>query len=109
MAKKHQIDKAFTKGLMYEVALIVLFLGTLIASILHLIPEIYATEILSSVVFLGIIPVAKSAWESITQKQINVDLLATIALFFFTLCRRLKLRTFHQLNAFFGKNTWTFY
>lgn len=65
-----------------ELVLLALFLCALILWIFHLIPHSIQTEILWTLAIIGIIPVIKSAWESITEKKINVDLLAAIALIF---------------------------
>lgn len=72
----------FVKKLRIEIGLLILFVGTLVLNIVHGIPSSITTELIGFVVFLGIIPVLQSAWDSIRNRKINVDLLATIALSF---------------------------
>ena len=72
----------FKSSLYFEITLIVLFIVTLALYILNLLPVAFETEILSFVAFVGLIPVARSTFISLRSRKINVDLLATIALFF---------------------------
>lgn len=72
----------FSRALFMEITLLVLFSLALTAWVLDIIPQDLQHALLGILVFLGLIPVAKSAGESLRAKRINVDLLATIALFF---------------------------
>lgn len=72
----------FKKAILFEIALVVLFVATFVFYIFDLLPILFQGEILGIVGFIGIIPVARSAFYSLKKKKINVDLLATIALFF---------------------------
>lgn len=72
----------FKKMLRFEIALIVLFLATSGLYAGNLLPIQFETQILAIVGIIGLIPVAKSAFFSLQNKKINVDLLATIALLF---------------------------
>lgn len=75
-------QRDFTTKLRVEIGLLVLFIVTLGLNIFHIIPSTISTGVIGSVILLGIIPVIRSAWESIVNRKINVDLLATIALSF---------------------------
>ena len=77
---KEQFD--FKRALRFEIALVVIFLVTFALYIGALLPAKFEGQILGIVGFLGIIPVARSAFRSLREKKISVDLLATIALFF---------------------------
>ncbi|KKU82180.1 MAG: Cadmium-translocating P-type ATPase [Parcubacteria group bacterium GW2011_GWA1_47_8] len=79
---KDKADTLFKKILYREISLLVIFSVTLIAYETKLVPETSEAIILSGIAILGIIPILLSAWKSILQKRINVDLLATIALVF---------------------------
>src|SRR3989344_8939138 len=72
----------FKRAFSIEITLLALFVLTFLAHVLGLIPEALSASILGTVALIGLIPVTRSAWESIKEKKINVDLLATIALFF---------------------------
>ncbi len=72
----------FKRALRIEVAFLVVFILAFGARILGLIPAEFEMEIIGVIAFVGLVPVAKSALESLREKRINVDLLATIALFF---------------------------
>ena len=72
----------FRRAFSIEITLLALFVLTFLAHVLGLIPEALSASILGTVALIGLIPVTRSAWESIKEKKINVDLLATIALFF---------------------------
>lgn len=72
----------FKKTFFIEIALFAFFLGGLGLHAAELIPTRFEVFVLAAIGFIGLIPVAKSAWESILEKKVNVDLLATIALFF---------------------------
>ena len=72
----------FRRAFSIEITLLVLFILTFLAFILGVIHQALSTGILGMVAFIGLIPVTRSAWESIKEKKVNVDLLATIALFF---------------------------
>ncbi len=72
----------FLKKLRFELVLLVLFIVGLGLNIFNQIPDAFKTEVLGAIIIIGIIPVARSAWVSLKEKQVNVDLLATIALFF---------------------------
>lgn len=73
---------SFASSLRIELALLVGFVSVLCLNLLGVIPEAWRMYVVVSVVLLGLIPVAKSARESIRKRQINVDLLALIALVF---------------------------
>lgn len=70
----------FKRAIRFEITLVVLFTATFVLYFLDLFPELLQIEILSIIGFIGLIPVAKSALDSLRNKKINVDLLATIAL-----------------------------
>lgn len=70
------------KTLYFEIALIVIFIATLALYAGNQIPPEYKIEILNFVAFLGFLPVARSTFQSLREHKINVDLLASIALFF---------------------------
>lgn len=72
----------FERSFFFEVALTVLFIIGLIFFYLGVIPDQFESFILGFIGAIGIIPVAGSAWESIKERRVNVDLLATIALAF---------------------------
>lgn len=72
----------FKKAIRFEITLVVLFIATFALYGLDLLPISLEIEILSIVGFIGLLPVAKSALESLRNKRINVDLLATVALLF---------------------------
>lgn len=72
----------FKKAIRFEISLVVLFLVAFALYIGNLLPTKFEGQILGIVGFIGIIPVARSAYRSLREKKINVDLLATIALFF---------------------------
>lgn len=75
-------QRDFKKAIRFEVTLVVLFVATFGFYLFDLLPALFQGEILGIVGFIGIIPVARSALYSLRNKKINVDLLATIALFF---------------------------
>lgn len=70
------------KAIRYELILVILFSATFGLYVLHILPTNYVAEILFLVGLVGFIPVARSAFRALKEKQISVDLLATIALFF---------------------------
>lgn len=70
------------KSLRFELYVITLFLFVSILYVGNFIPSQFTLWVLGSVGFIGIIPVVKSAWQSLREKKINVDLLASIALLF---------------------------
>lgn len=72
----------FKRSLRVEVAFLAVFVLAFGAHILGFIPREFEVGIIGVIAFVGLIPVAKSALESLREKRINVDLLATIALFF---------------------------
>ncbi len=72
----------FRKAFAYEAGLMALFLSGLAAHFVGIIPPESEKIVLGLMGIIGLIPVARSAWQSILQKKINVDLLATVALFF---------------------------
>ena len=72
----------FKKAIRFEIALVVIFLVAFGLYAGNLLPPKFEGQILGIVGFIGIIPVARSAFASLREKKINVDLLATIALFF---------------------------
>ncbi len=78
----NQNHSNFLKKLWFELTLLVLFIVGLGLNIFNQIPDALKTEILGAIIIIGIIPVAWSAWISLREKRVNVDLLATIALFF---------------------------
>ncbi|OHA79547.1 MAG: hypothetical protein A2747_03865 [Candidatus Yonathbacteria bacterium RIFCSPHIGHO2_01_FULL_44_41] len=72
----------FEKALRFEISLVVLFIATFALYVGGLLPEKFEGQIIGIVGFVGIFPVAQSAFRSLREQKINVDLLATIALFF---------------------------
>ncbi len=72
----------FKRVLRGEFTLLVIFILTLAGHLTNVIPEKLQIWVLAIVVFIGLIPVARSAFDSIINRRINVDLLATIALVF---------------------------
>ncbi len=72
----------FKKAFTYEAGLIILFSSGLVGHFIRIIPPESEKIVLGLMGVIGLIPVARSAWQSILQKKINVDLLATVALFF---------------------------
>ncbi|MGB2580499.1 MAG: hypothetical protein WBC83_02290, partial [Minisyncoccia bacterium] len=74
-------DLDFKKAIRFEITLVVLFITTFALYLLELLPAVLQVEVLSIIGFIGLLPVAKSALDSLRNKRINVDLLATIALF----------------------------
>lgn len=72
----------FKRALRFEISLVVLFLATFALYVGDVLPTKFEGQILGIVGFVGIVPVARSAYRSLKEKKINVDLLATIALFF---------------------------
>ncbi|KKT60231.1 MAG: Lead, cadmium, zinc and mercury transporting ATPase [Parcubacteria group bacterium GW2011_GWC1_44_26] len=72
----------FKRALRFEISLVVLFLATFALYVGDVLPARFEGQILGIVGFVGIVPVARSAYRSLKEKKINVDLLATIALFF---------------------------
>ncbi len=77
-----KFSKDFSKQLRREITLASLFITTLVVHIFGVLPSSINVFLLGGVIILGIIPVALSAWESLLERKINVDLLATIALVF---------------------------
>lgn len=71
----------FIKALRFEIILVIIFLVSFGLYVGNLLPTKFEGQILGIVGFIGIIPVARSAFNSLRDKKINVDLLATIALF----------------------------
>lgn len=72
----------FAKSLRFEITLIVLFLVTFALYVGGFLPSKFEGQILGIVGFIGFVPVARSAFSSLHERKINVDLLASIALFF---------------------------
>ncbi|MCK9344613.1 MAG: cation-translocating P-type ATPase [Candidatus Pacebacteria bacterium] len=72
----------FKKAFRFEASLVVLFLATFVLYFSKLLPHELEEAVFIIVGLAGVIPVAKSALESLFEKRINVDLLAAIALFF---------------------------
>lgn len=72
----------FKRAFYFELTLIVLFISTLLLYIGDVIPPQFRIEVLGFVAIIGLIPVGRSAFLSLKARKINVDLLATIALFF---------------------------
>ncbi|MBI5078122.1 MAG: cation-translocating P-type ATPase [Candidatus Yonathbacteria bacterium] len=70
----------FKKALRFETALAVLLLITFALYVGNLLPIQFRGEIFAVVGLVGLVPVARSAFYSLRNKKINVDLLATIAL-----------------------------
>ena len=79
---KKIISVNFTKRLGIEFALLFLVVITLSANLLEIIPQDLEIWIVGTVVGLGLIPLLQSVWNSILNRKINVDLLASIALSF---------------------------
>lgn len=72
----------FKKSIHSEVALLVLFCATFFFYFTNLLPEDFNESLFAIVGIIGLYPVVKSAIHSLKEKKVNVDLLATIALFF---------------------------
>lgn len=73
-------EENFKKVFIAELSLLVLFLVSSGIYALSVVPAHLETPIFAAITFLGLIPVAKSALESLRERRVNVDLLATIAL-----------------------------
>lgn len=69
-------------ALRIELTILALFMCALTLWIFDLIPHNIQHEVLWTLAIIGVIPVIKSAWGSLIERKINVDLLATIALIF---------------------------
>ena len=65
-----------------EIFIIILFVLVSLLYAGHLIPSPFIVWVVGATGVVGLIPVAKSAMVSLREKKINVDLLASIALFF---------------------------
>lgn len=74
--------REFKTSLRFEIFIITLFLLVSGFYASNFIPADLTILVLGTVGFIGLIPVAKSAWVSLRRKKVNVDLLASIALFF---------------------------
>lgn len=72
----------FKKTLSFEIALIALFLLTFVVYVLDLLPREQEGVVFGITGAIGLVPVVRSALHSLKEKKINVDLLASIALFF---------------------------
>lgn len=72
----------FTRAFLVEGLLFSIFIVGLALHYAGLLTPQYEKIVLATIGAIGIIPVIKSAWKSILEKQISVDLLATIALLF---------------------------
>lgn len=72
----------FKASFRFEIFVIVLFLLVSGFYAGNFIPALSIVWVLGTVGFIGLVPVAKSAWVSLRKKKVNVDLLASIALFF---------------------------
>lgn len=70
------------KALRFEIFIILLFLLVSILYAGNFIPTQFIILVLGFVGVVGVVPVAKSALESLRKRKINVDLLASIALIF---------------------------
>lgn len=70
----------FRKKFYFEVILIILFVITLILYVGKFIPAPFELVTLYAVAILGFIPVGLSTFQSLMEKKVNVDLLASIAL-----------------------------
>ena len=68
--------------LRFEIFVIILFLSVSILYTGNFIPSQFIIWVLGFVGLIGLIPVVQSALESLREKKINVDLLASIALLF---------------------------
>lgn len=69
-------------ALRIELTILALFMCALVLWIFNLIPHSIQNEVLWTLTTIGLLPVIKSAWGSLIERKINVDLLATIALIF---------------------------
>lgn len=69
-------------ALRIELTILALFMCALTLWIFDLIPHSIQNEVLWTLTTIGLLPVIKSAWGSLIERKINVDLLATIALIF---------------------------
>jgi len=72
----------FKNSLGFEITLVFLFIITFLLYAGGLLPLQFQNKILAIVGVIGFVPVALSAFHSLREKKINVDLLAAIALFF---------------------------
>jgi len=72
----------FKRTFRIEISLLVVFILAFSAYVTGLIPLGFRTELLGTIALIGLIPVALSAGNSLLEKKISVDLLASIALFF---------------------------
>lgn len=79
MNNDHRDFKASFRFEIFVVALFLLVSGFYAG---NFIPAQFMVWVLGPVGFIGLVPVAKSAWGSLRKKKVNVDLLASIALFF---------------------------
>ncbi|MEK7568785.1 MAG: cation-translocating P-type ATPase, partial [Patescibacteria group bacterium] len=77
----HNGNTKTDRALRFEILIIVLFLFVSGFYAFDLIPNQFVFWVLGLVGFIGLVPVAKSAWESLRERKVNVDLLASIALF----------------------------
>lgn len=68
--------------LVSEISLVFLFIVAFLLYVGDLLPTQFQNEILATVGIIGFIPVAVSAFRTLREKKISVDLLAAIALFF---------------------------
>ena len=75
---RHNTDS----DLRFEIFVIILFLSVSILYTGNFIPSQFIIWVLGFVGLIGLIPVVQSALESLREKKINVDLLASIALLF---------------------------
>lgn len=72
----------FKRALRFEFLIIVLFLSVSGFYALDLVPHQLEKLVFGTIALIGLIPVVQSAVESLRKRKINVDLLASVALFF---------------------------
>lgn len=75
-------QRDFRKAFIFEIILITVFLLSLGIYASKVIPAQFQIIIFGAIGGIGLIPVARSAWDSLKNRKINVDLLAAIALIF---------------------------
>lgn len=72
----------FRNAFIFEVTLITIFILSLGLYVAKIVPAQFQIIIFGGIGAIGLIPVARSAWDSLRNRRINVDLLAAIALIF---------------------------
>lgn len=75
-------QRDFRNIFIFEVTLITIFILSLGLYVAKIVPAQFQVIIFGGIGAVGLIPVARSAWDSLKNRKINVDLLAAIALIF---------------------------